>query len=160
MQYQLKRPHRAKPVEPPYADSIVGYDTWIGVAVADAMMIAPFAVILITSHCHKLIDELIWLSTGLGQFATAGVHHYSSQYPLRNYHSRLPSFCHGGRLAPTLLITSINAVTPPRMMWMGLRDKYRSRIAKISVILIGIVMVAVVLKATISSNFGQKAADR
>jgi hypothetical protein len=90
MQSQLKRPHRAKPAEPPYAYSIVGYDTWIGVAIADAMMIAPFAVILITSHCHKLIDELIWLPTGLGQFATAGVHHYSSQYPLRNYHSRLP----------------------------------------------------------------------
>jgi hypothetical protein len=36
----------------------------------------------------------------------------------------------------TLFITSVNAVTLPRMMWMGLRDNIDPAIAAISVVLI------------------------
>ena len=47
----------------------------------------------------------------------------------------------------TLFITSVNAVTLPRMMWMGLRDNIDPAIAAISVILI-IVVIAVILGKT------------
>ena len=46
----------------------------------------------------------------------------------------------------TLFITSIKAVTLPRLMWMGLRDNIDPAIAAISVILIGIVVVVVLGK--------------
>lgn len=36
----------------------------------------------------------------------------------------------------TLFITSVNAITLPRLMWMGLRDNIDPAIAAISVILI------------------------
>ena len=42
----------------------------------------------------------------------------------------------------TLFITSVNAITLPRLMWMGLRDNINPAIAALSVILI-IVTVAV-----------------
>lgn len=47
----------------------------------------------------------------------------------------------------TLFITSVDAVTLPRLMWMGLRDNIDPAIAAISVVLIAIV-VAVVLTRT------------
>jgi putative spermidine/putrescine transport system permease protein len=47
----------------------------------------------------------------------------------------------------TLFITSVNAVTLPRMMWMGLRDNIDPAIAAISVVLI-VVVIAVILGKT------------
>ena len=46
----------------------------------------------------------------------------------------------------TLFITSVNAVTLPRMMWMGLRDNIDPAIAAISVILIFIVITVILTK--------------
>jgi putative spermidine/putrescine transport system permease protein len=41
----------------------------------------------------------------------------------------------------TLFITSVQAVTLPRLMWMGLRDNIDPAIAAISVLLIGVVVI-------------------
>ena len=57
----------------------------------------------------------------------------------------------------TLFITSVNAVTLPRMMWMGLRDNIDPAIAAISVLLIVLVMV-VILSKTLISALRKKAA--
>ena len=45
----------------------------------------------------------------------------------------------------TLFITSVNAVTLPRLMWMGLRDNIDPAIAAISVILIVITVTAMTI---------------
>ena len=46
----------------------------------------------------------------------------------------------------TLFITSVDAVTLPRLMWMGLRDNIDPAIAAISVLLIGIVVIVILAK--------------
>mgnify|MGYP001378376055 CR=1 FL=1 len=48
----------------------------------------------------------------------------------------------------TLFITSVNAVTLPRLMWMGLRDNIDPAIAAISVVLI-VIVVTVILAKTV-----------
>ena len=46
----------------------------------------------------------------------------------------------------TLFITSVNAITLPRLMWMGLRDNIDPAIAALSVILIIITTLALVAR--------------
>jgi putative spermidine/putrescine transport system permease protein len=46
----------------------------------------------------------------------------------------------------TLFITSVNAITLPRLMWMGLRDNIDPAIAAISVILILVTAAVLVLR--------------
>ena len=43
----------------------------------------------------------------------------------------------------TLFITSVNAVTLPRLMWIGLRDNVDPAIAAISVILISLTVLGI-----------------
>jgi putative spermidine/putrescine transport system permease protein len=140
-------------------NSIVGYDTWIGVAIAHAVMIAPFAVVLITvalSHVDRRID-----------LAARG---FGANVQQRIFSVILPNIRFGivaaaflsfvlswEEIGVTLFITSVNAVTLPRMMWMGLRDNIDPAIAAISVILIGLVIISVVLKTILSTKFGPKA---
>ncbi|MFZ1661137.1 MAG: ABC transporter permease subunit, partial [Paracoccaceae bacterium] len=47
----------------------------------------------------------------------------------------------------TLFITSVNAITLPRLMWMGLRDNIDPAIAAVSVILIVVVVAVILTKA-------------
>ena len=48
----------------------------------------------------------------------------------------LPFVLSWEEIGVTLFITSVNAVTLPRMMWMGLRDNIDPAVAAISVVLI------------------------
>ena len=54
----------------------------------------------------------------------------------------------------TLFITSVDAVTLPRLMWMGLRDNIDPAIAAISVILIAIVVVVILTKTALLRRTG------
>ncbi len=56
----------------------------------------------------------------------------------------------------TLFITSVNAVTLPRMMWMGLRDNIDPAIAAISVMLIIIVIAVILGKTAIRLSMGEQ----
>ena len=49
----------------------------------------------------------------------------------------------------TLFITSVNAITLPRLMWMGLRDNIDPAIAALSVILIVITVLVLALRAVV-----------
>jgi putative spermidine/putrescine transport system permease protein len=51
----------------------------------------------------------------------------------------------------TLFITSVKAVTLPRLMWMGLRDNIDPAIAAVSVVLIVIVTVVILGKTVIQA---------
>jgi putative spermidine/putrescine transport system permease protein len=49
----------------------------------------------------------------------------------------------------TLFITSVNAITLPRLMWMGLRDNIDPAIAAISVVLIAITVLVLLIRMAI-----------
>ncbi|MCY1127287.1 ABC transporter permease [Frigidibacter sp. RF13] len=131
-------------------NSFLAFDTFAGVVLAHAVMIAPFAVVLISvalSQIDRRID-LAARSMGASTFT-------------RLVKVILPNIRFGvlsalfltfvlswEEIGVTLFITSVNAVTLPRLMWMGLRDNIDPAIAAISVVLLAIV-VAVVLTKTL-----------
>lgn len=133
-------------------NSLIAYDTLAGVALAHSVMIAPFAVVMITVSLAQ-IDRRIDLaarSMGAGLF-------------MRIFSVILPNIKFGliitffltfvlswEEIAVTIFVTSVDAVTLPRLMWMGLRDNIDPSIAAISVILIVIVSVAVIAKFAVS----------
>ncbi|TIQ16345.1 MAG: ABC transporter permease, partial [Mesorhizobium sp.] len=49
----------------------------------------------------------------------------------------------------TLFITSVNAITLPRLMWMGLRDNIDPAIAALSVILIIITVLVLAARSAV-----------
>ena len=134
-------------------NDVVAYDTWMGVALAHAVIIAPFAVVLITvalSQVDRKID-LAARSMGAGLFS-------------RIVKVILPNIRFGvltalfltfvlswEEIGVTLFITSVNAVTLPRLMWMGLRDNIDPAIAAVSVVLIAIVVGVIFAKTIIQA---------
>ena len=52
-------------------------------------------------------------------------------------------------IAVTIFVTSVDAVTLPRLMWMGLRDNVDPAIAAISVILIVLVAAIAIAKSAL-----------
>jgi putative spermidine/putrescine transport system permease protein len=127
----------------------VGYDTPIGVAIAHAVMIAPFAVVLITVALAQVDRRIDLAARGYG----AGIFQRVFKVILPNIRfGVLTAFflafvLSWEEIGVTLFITSVNAVTLPRMMWMGLRDNIDPAIAAISVVLI-IIVISVILGKT------------
>lgn len=129
-------------------NSFVAYDTWAGVALAHAVMIAPFAVVLISVALAQVDRRIDLAARSMG----AGL-------PTRITRVILPNIRFGiltalfltfvlswEEIGVTLFITSVEAVTLPRLMWMGLRDNIDPAIAAISVVLIAIVAAAILAK--------------
>jgi len=122
----------------------VGYDTWLGVTLAHVVMIVPCAVVLILVALAQVDRRIDLAAQGLG--AT----------PLqRVFMVILPNIRFGvltaalmafilswEEIGVTLFVTSVNAITLPRMMWMGVHDNIDPAIAAISVVLIVITTVA------------------
>jgi putative spermidine/putrescine transport system permease protein len=139
-------------------NGFIAYDTWAGVAMAHAIMIAPFAVVLITvalSQVDRRID-LAARSMGAGLWT-------------RIFRVILPNIRFGiltaffltfvlswEEIGVTLFITSVNAVTLPRLMWMGLRDNIDPAIAAISVVLMAIVVLVVLTRTAIERRRGNE----
>jgi putative spermidine/putrescine transport system permease protein len=140
----------------------VGYDTVVGVAIAHAVMIAPFAVVLITVALSQVDRRIDLAARGFGASVSQ-----------RIFRVILPNIKFGvltaaflafvlswEEIGVTLFITSVNAVTLPRMMWMGLRDNIDPAIAAISVLLIAVVIVVILTKtliATLAAKRGERA---
>lgn len=129
-------------------NDFVAYDTWAGVALAHSVMIAPYAVVLITVALTQVDRRIDLAARGMG--ASLG---------RRIRQIILPSIRFGvlsallltfvlswEEIGVTLFITSVDAVTLPRLMWMGLRDNIDPAIAAISVVLIGIVVIVILGK--------------
>lgn len=141
-------------------NNFVAYDTWAGVALAHAVMISPFAVVLITVSLAQ-VDRRIDLAA---RSAGAGLW-------LRIVHVILPNIRFGvltaffltfvlswEEIGVTLFITSVEAVTLPRLMWMGLRDNIDPAIAAISVVLIVIVVTVILLRAAVAAYLARRSA--
>jgi len=125
---------------------VIGYDTWLGVVLAHVVMIAPFAVVLILVALAGVDRRIDLAARGFG--ATV------SQRALRVI---LPNIRFGVLMAlvlafvlsweeigVTLFITSVNAITLPRLMWMGVHDNIDPAIAAVSVVLIALTTIALV----------------
>ncbi|MFT4148789.1 MAG: ABC transporter permease [Paracoccaceae bacterium] len=132
-------------------NGFVAYDTWAGVALAHAVMIAPFAVVLLSVALGQVDRRIDLAARSMG----AGL-------GTRIFRVILPNIRFGlitaffltfvlswEEIGVTLFITSVNAVTLPRLMWMGLRDNIDPAIAAISVVLIGVVAVVVLAKTAL-----------
>ncbi len=139
-------------------NDIVAYDTWVGVAVAHAVMIAPFAVVMITVALAQVDRRIDLAARGFGASVSQRV-----------FKVILPNIKFGiftafflsfvlswEEIGVTLFITSVDAVTLPRMMWMGLRDNIDPAIAAISVILIVIVIAVILAKTAFTHKFSRK----
>jgi putative spermidine/putrescine transport system permease protein len=133
----------------------VGYDTPLGVALAHAVMITPFAVVLIFVALSQVDRRIDLAARGFG----AGLFTRVFKVILPNIRfgvltaAFLAFVLSWEEIGVTLFITSVNAVTLPRMMWMGLRDNIDPAIAAISVILIGVVTFAILAKTVIAWAF-------
>jgi putative spermidine/putrescine transport system permease protein len=140
-------------------NSFVAYDTWAGVALAHSVMIAPYAVVLITVALTQVDRRIDLAARGMG--ASLG---------RRVFQVILPSIRFGvlsallltfvlswEEIGVTLFITSVNAVTLPRLMWMGLRDNIDPAIAAISVLLIVVVVTVILAKTLWQARQGARA---
>lgn len=137
----------------------IGYDTVLGVALAHAVMIAPYAVVLVLVSLSQVDRRIDLAARGFG--AGIGTRIFRVILPNIRFGVMTAAFLafvlSWEEIGVTLFITSVNAVTLPRMMWMGLRDNIDPAIAAISVLLIVIVM-GVILTKTVVSSLRKKAA--
>ena len=131
---------------------------WVGVAIAHAVMIAPFAVVMVTVALAQVDRRIDLAARGFGASVSQRV-----------FKVILPNIKFGiftafflsfvlswEEIGVTLFITSVDAVTLPRMMWMGLRDNIDPAIAAISVILIGIVITVILVKTAFTLKLSRK----
>ena len=139
-------------------NDIVAYDTWVGVAIAHAVMIAPFAVVMVTVALAQVDRRIDLAARGFGASVSQ-----------RIFRVILPNIKFGvftafflsfvlswEEIGVTLFITSVDAVTLPRMMWMGLRDNIDPAIAAISVILIVIVIAVILAKTAVTLKLSRQ----
>lgn len=131
-------------------NDFIAYDTWAGVALAHAVMIAPFAVVLLTVALGQVDRRIDLAARSMG--ASLGTRIFRVILPNIRFGLITAFFLtfvlSWEEIGVTLFITSVNAVTLPRLMWMGLRDNIDPAIAAISVVLIAIVA-AVILAKTV-----------
>jgi putative spermidine/putrescine transport system permease protein len=126
-------------------DSFIGYDTEAGVILAHVVLNVPYAVVLVLVALSG-IDRRIDLAA---RSCGASLSQRAFRIILPNIRIALAgaavmSFVLSwDETAVTLFITSINAITLPRLMWMGLRDNIDPAVAAASVVLT--VLTAIVL---------------
>lgn len=124
----------------------VGYDTEAGVVLAHVVLNVPFAVVLM----------LVALS-GVDRRIDLAARSMGATFTMRAFRIVLPNVRHAfaGALlttfvlsrdetAVTLFVTSVDAVTLPRLMWMGLRDNIDPAVAAASVVLTLLTVTALV----------------
>ena len=130
-------------------DGITAYDHWLGVAVAHAVMIVPFAVVVLSVALTQVDRRIDLAARSMG----AGLSTRIFGVIIPNIRFGIASaffLCFvlsWDEIGVTLFITSVNAITLPRRIWMGLRDNIDPAIASLSVILIGVVALVIIARA-------------
>lgn len=131
-------------------NGVIAYDRWPGVALAHAVMVAPFAVVLISVALSQLDRRIDLAARSMG--AGLGTRVFRVILPNIRFSLFTALFLtfvlSWEEIGVTLFITSVQAVTLPRLMWMGLRDNIDPAIAAISVVLI-VIVVLVMLGRTV-----------
>lgn len=139
----------------------LGYDTTLGVALAHTVMAVPFATVMILVALSQVDRRIDLAARGLG----ATTWERATQVIIPNIKfgivtAALLSFVLSWEeIGVTLFVTSVNAITLPRQMWMGLRDNIDPAVAALSVILILITVVVLTIRAIVQHG-GAKQSDR
>jgi putative spermidine/putrescine transport system permease protein len=126
----------------------VGYDTWLGVVIAHVVMIVPFATVLILVELAQFDRRIDLAARGLG----ASVSQRVFKIILPNIRfgviaaALLAFVLSWDEIGVTLFITSVNAITLPRLMWMGVHDNIDPAVAAVSVVLIVVTTIALVTR--------------
>jgi putative spermidine/putrescine transport system permease protein len=140
-------------------NDLVGYDTWLGVALAHVVMTVPFAVVLILVALSQVDRRIDLAARGLG----ASVAQRALKVILPNIKfgvvtAALLSFVLSWEeIGVTLFVTSVNAITLPRLMWMGLRDNIDPAIAAISVLLILLTVTILLVRIAVRRMLARRA---
>ncbi len=126
----------------------VGYDTPGGVVLAHTVMSVPFAVVLLLVGLSEVDPRIDLAARGLGASVwTRAVRVILPNIRFAIASAALLSFMLSWEeIGVTLFITSVNAITLPRLMWMGLRDNIDPAVASLSVVLIVITVTALLLR--------------
>ena len=124
----------------------IGYDTWFGVTLAHVVMITPFAVVLILVAIAQIDRRIDLAARGLG--ATVLQRVFKVILPNIRFGvltaALLTFVLSWDEIGVTLFVTSVNTITLPRLMWMGVHDNIDPAIAAISVVLIVITTITLV----------------
>ena len=130
-------------------NDLVAYDSVGGVVLAHVVMVAPFAVVLISVGLAQIDRRMDLAARSMG--AGVGTRLFRVILPNIRFSVVAALFLtfvlSWEEIAVTLFITSVEAVTLPRLMWMGLRDNIDPAIAAISVVLIVLVTAVILAKA-------------
>jgi putative spermidine/putrescine transport system permease protein len=124
----------------------LGYDSWLGVTLAHVVMTVPFAVVLILVALAQVDRRIDLAARGMG----ASVRQRAFGIILPNIRfgvataALLVFVLSWEEIGVTLFITSVDTITLPRLMWMGVRDNIDPAIAAISVVLIVITTLVLV----------------
>jgi len=130
-------------------NGVIAYDRFWGVVVAHAVMTAPYAVVMVMVGLSQFDRRIDMAAQSMG-----------ASLPRRIFGVIVPNIRFGivsafflcfllswDEIGVTLFITSVDAITLPRRMWMGLRDNIDPAIAALSVVLIAIVTVLTLVRA-------------
>lgn len=132
-------------------NGVIAFDRWGGVAVAHAVMVAPFAVVLISVALSQLDRRIDMAARSMGAGLATRV--FRVVLPNIRFSLVIAFFLtfvlSWEEIGVTLFITSVRAVTLPRLMWMGLRDNIDPAIAAISVVLIVIVVLVMLARIAV-----------
>jgi putative spermidine/putrescine transport system permease protein len=132
------------------------------VALAHVVMITPFAVVLILVALSQVDRRIDTAARGLG----ASVAQRAIRIILPNIKfgivtALLLSFVLSWEeIGVTLFVSSVNAITLPRLMWMGLRDNIDPAIAAISVLLILLTVSVLLVRLVVQRVQARRAALR
>jgi putative spermidine/putrescine transport system permease protein len=139
----------------------LGYDTWPGVVLCHIVMVAPFAVVIILVALSRVDRRIEMAARGLG----ASVWQTTFSIVLPNIRFGIISAAFLSfvlsweEIAVTLFVTSVDAITLPRRVWMGLRDNVDPAIAAISVVLTVVTVAAILARMMMAGNRGGEAME-
>ncbi len=129
----------------------VAYDTWLGVVLAHVVVTAPFAVVLLLAALGQVDRRIDLAARGMG--ASVATRAWRVVLPqLRFALAAAALLCFvlsWEEIGVTLFVTSVDAVTLPRLMWMGLRDNIDPAIAAMSVVLIALTAAGLAVRAAL-----------
>lgn len=131
-----------------------GYDTWPGVVLCHVVMITPFAVVVILVALSQFDRRIEMAARGLG----ASLWQTTFLVVLPNIRFGIVSaafLCFvlsWEEIGVTLFVTSVEAITLPRLVWMGLRDNLDPAIAAISVVLTGLTVIAILTRMLVQRS--------
>lgn len=130
-------------------NDLVAHDTPAGVMLAHTVMIAPFAVVLMTVALARLDRRIDLAARGMGASLARRI--FGVVLPNIRFSVTASFFLtfvlSWEEISVTLFVTSVHVTTLPRLMWMGLRDNVDPAIAAASVVLIVIVVAAILMRS-------------